>query len=290
MRKILFTGSTGQLGRSLELALSDARIPSVGFSRENLDLCDQLSVERAILDLTPEIVINCAAWTAVDDAEEHEESATRINRDAVGHLAKSCHQVGARLIHISTDYVFDGQADSPYSVTAATSPVSAYGRSKLAGEDLARDILGHNLTVVRTAWLYSEYGKNFAKTIGRKALNGEPVRVVADQIGQPTSTHALSRLIIQLIESGSFPPMVHGTCGGSASWFDFACMIYDVAGAPRSLVSAVSSDEYPTRARRPSFSVLAHDWKGSELIPIPDWQEIAQRDLPRVIDVLKREG
>lgn len=290
MRTILFTGSTGQLGRSLELALSHAHIPSVGFSRENLDLCDRLSVERTILHLTPDIVINCAAWTAVDDAEEHEESATRINRDAVGYLAESCRQVGARLIHISTDYVFDGQADIPYSVTASTSPVSAYGRSKLAGEDLARDILGHNLSVVRTAWLYSEYGKNFAKTIGRKALNGEPVRVVADQIGQPTSTHALSGLIIQVIESGSFPPIVHGTCGGSASWFDFASMIYDVAGATRSLVSAVSSDEYPMRAQRPNFSVLAHDWKGSEMISIPDWREIAQRDLPRVFDVLKREG
>lgn len=290
MRRVLFTGSTGQLGRSLELALSEAHIPSVGVSRESLDLCDRPSVTRAIVDLTPDIVVNCAAWTAVDEAEEHEESATKINRDAVGYLAESCREVGARLIHISTDYVFDGHAETPYSVTAATTPLSAYGRSKLAGENLAREILGRNLSVVRTAWLYSEYGKNFAKTIGRRALKGDSVRVVADQIGQPTSTHALSGLIIQLMRGGSFPPIVHGTCGGSASWFDFACMIYDAAGAPRSLVSAVSSDEYPTRAQRPTFSVLAHDWKGSEMISIPDWSEIARRDLPRVVDVLKREG
>jgi dTDP-4-dehydrorhamnose reductase len=206
----------------------------------------------------PAIVVNTAAWTAVDAAEDHPGEAALINETGARTLAAACRAFGSRLAHISTDYVFDGSADSPIPEDAACNPRTVYGHTKRAGEIAVLEELGDLCCVVRTAWLYSEYGSNFAKTMMRRALAGAPVSVVDDQIGQPTSAHDLARHAINLMTSGAPHGIYHGTNSGRASWYEFAQSIYTLAGADMSLVSATDSSNYPTRATRPRYSVLSH--------------------------------
>jgi dTDP-4-dehydrorhamnose reductase len=269
--------------------LESQSVEYVALGHQQLDITDSVAVEKAIRELKPAIVLNAAAWTAVDDAEEHEEEALRVNAQGPANLARSSSLVGARLIHISSDYVFDGEAKSPYRVDSQTEPQNAYGRTKLAGEKAVLE-LGDNVCVVRTAWLYSEHGKNFAKTMAARALRGEAVRVVNDQFGQPTSAHDLAQLIFEISQLDQTPRIVHGTNSGEATWFQFAQEIYSLLGADRGLISPVDTSAFPTVAKRPVYSVLSHDDHSSwGLRPMQDWNAGLSDSIERIRLAIQKE-
>ena len=269
----LVVGANGQLGRSMTALLEKCAIDYVAVDRLQLDITDSVAVEKVIENLQPTVVLNAAAWTAVDDAEGHEADALRVNAQGPANLARSSAQIGARLIHISTDYVFDGQANNPYTVNSPIEPMNAYGRTKLAGEKAVLESGDRNNCVVRTAWLYSAHGKNFAKTMAVRALSGEPVRVVNDQLGQPTSAHDLAQLIWSISQLEKMPSIAHGTNSGQATWFQFAQEIYSQLGADPALVSPVDTSAFPTVAKRPAYSVLDHsDFPAWGLQPMQNWQ------------------
>jgi dTDP-4-dehydrorhamnose reductase len=211
------------------------------------------------------IVINAVAYTAVDNAESELELANLINGDYAGKLAKAAQNVGARLMHISTDYVFDGSATSPYSTTAPTNPKSAYGSSKLLGEILVADS-GVNYTIFRTAWLYGQNGRCFPKVMFEKALSKDRLKVVNDQFGQPTWTKDLAQQVVAFAELNGAPNIVHAVSSGQCTWFEFAKEI--LGDYP---IEPVSSSEFVTPAKRPSYSVLENS--SSQITPIGDWRE-----------------
>jgi dTDP-4-dehydrorhamnose reductase len=199
--------------------------------------------------------------------------------------------VGARLVHISTDYVFDGQANMPYTVTSPTEPMNAYGRTKLAGENAIREFQDGNSCIVRTAWLYSEHGKNFAKTMTIRALRGEEVRVVGDQFGQPTSAHDVAQLILDISLLKEMPLIVHGTNAGQATWFQFAQEIYSQLCADPGLVSPVDTSAFPTVAKRPTYSVLDHaDFVSRSLKPLQNWKDGLTDSIERIRSEIQKEA
>ena len=287
----LVVGASGQLGRCMTELLEENGSNYVAMGHHHLDIRDAVAVEKVIEDLKPTIVLNAAAWTAVDDAEEHEADALRVNARGPANLALSSSSIGARLIHISTDYVFDGQANTPYSVNSPTEPMNAYGRTKLAGEKAVLESGDRNNCVVRTAWLYSEHGKNFAKTMTFRALRGEPVRVVNDQLGQPTSAHGVAQLIWSISQLEKMPPISHGTNAGQATWFQFAQEIYSQLGADPALVSPVDASVFPTVAKRPAYSVLDHaDFASWGLQPMQNWKNGLTDSIKRIRSEIQKEA
>ena len=261
-------GAAGQLGRSLSTALTDAEIAHVSLTRDDCDISSAAVVQDVMTRLKPTTVVNAAAWTAVDAAEDHPEEAGRINEIGARNVAVACHRTGAQLVHISTDYVFDGKAVAPIAEDAVCAPRTVYGRTKRAGELAVMEALGEMSYVVRTAWLYSEHGYNFAKTMMRRAISGSAVNVVNDQVGQPTNAHDLATHIIDLVTQRAPHGIYHGTNSGSATWYEFARKIYAIAGADEGLVSATDSTSYPAKAERPGYSVLAHN--RTELHGVPE--------------------
>lgn len=254
--KVLVTGGAGQLGQALAAtAAQDVTILAPG--RADLDITSAAAVTEACAAAKPDLIINAAAWTAVDQAESQEAAALQVNAVAVEHLAKAAASAGARLIQVSTDYVFDGQACQPYDPDSIPAPVSAYGRTKLAGEQAARTHHPAPL-IVRTAWVYAAKGNNFVHTMLRLMAERDEVRVVADQVGTPTHATSLARAIWSLqSHSGTF----HWTDAGVASWFDFAQAIQDEAFALGLLsrtvpIRPLATSDYPTPAPRPAWSVL----------------------------------
>lgn len=228
-------------------------------TRAELDIGDRVAVQEAVRSLKPSLIINAAAYTAVDKAEDEPDAAFRINRDAVRHLAEAAHATGARFLHVSTDYVFDGMKATPYLPQDAPNPLGVYGASKLAGEKAARDATDGAALVVRTAWVYAVSGRNFVNTMLKLMRDREEVRVVADQRGTPTHAGSLARalgLFAQISASGLY----HWTDGGEASWYEFALAIRAAASrcgqAGLARVTPISTAEYPTRARRPAYTVL----------------------------------
>lgn len=269
----LIIGSNGQFGHCMVDFLQKKSIEHVAATRRDLDICELDSVASLFDLLQPTVVINAAAWTAVDDAENFESEAHAVNAVGASNVAKAARDHGSRLIHVSTDYVFNGQANCPYKVDDPTSPLNAYGRTKLAGDTAVLQIGQGHFSVVRTAWLYSQYGKNFAKTMVVRALRGEPVRVVNDQVGQPTSAHDLSKLIWRIALLEHAPAIVHGTNSGQATWFEFAKEIYSLLGADTDLVSPVETSAFPTVAKRPGYSVLDHsDLDNYGILPMQNWK------------------
>lgn len=270
MTRWLVTGAGGMLGREVVALLGPS---ATAATRADLDITDGSAVAGAVAG--HQVVVNCAAWTDVDGAEAHESDATTINGDAVRTLADACRASGARLLQVSTDYVFDGRGTSPYPEDAPTAPVNAYGRSKLAGERAALSVDGGY--VVRTAWLYGAHGKNFVATMLRLAGQRDTVNVVADQVGQPTWARALATQLVELgtrAATGEAPAGVyHGTATGTASWYDLARAVFATAGLDPERVRPITSDQFPLPAPRPSYSVLGHDrWAAAGVAPQPDWQ------------------
>jgi dTDP-4-dehydrorhamnose reductase len=241
--------------------------------------------------LSPNVLVNCAAWTDVDGAETNELEASRVNGDGAENLAMVAKNCGTKLIHVSTDYVFSGESKSPWQVNDAINPKSAYGRTKADGETRVLATYPENSSIVRTAWLYSPWGTNFAKTMTRLAINGDGVvRVVIDQMGQPTSATDLAKQLVELGLSSSPEGIYHGTNSGQATWFDFAQEIFKLAGADENRVVGVSSIEYPRAAKRPLNSVLSHDeWDRTSLNPMRDWRIALVEAMPAIISAVKAE-
>lgn len=258
--KVLITGTSGQVGRSL-VSTAPAEITLLTASHKDLDIADGEAVRAYVHSHSPEVIINAAAYTAVDRAESEPELARRVNSDGPNHVAIAARDTGARLIHISTDFVFDGAASSPYLPGAATNPLSVYGRTKLAGEEAVVEGLPGKSVVLRTAWVYAAEGTNFLRTMLRIMNANGSVRVVADQVGTPTAARALAETLWKIVAEPKIHGIHHWTDAGVASWYDFAVAIAE-EGARLKLVpdnvtvAPIATAEYPTPARRPSYSVL----------------------------------
>lgn len=278
--KILITGAYGQLGQALHEAL-ETEIPakSIYTDRDTLDITDAKAVRNFVLDNDVTHIVNCAAYTAVDRAEEDQALCTALNVTAVQNLANAAQAANAKIIHVSTDYVFDGNAHRPYRETDKPNPLSHYGATKRKGET-ALMALAPECIIVRTAWLYSNTGHNFVKTILNKGKEGKPLRVVCDQIGAPTFAPDLAQAIVAILKSPQWVPGIfHFTNEGAISWYDFAKAILRIAQVDCA-VFPVLSDEYPTVAHRPFYSVLDRSRiKNTYSISIPYWEESLQRML-----------
>ena len=287
----LITGGSGQLGIAVSRELDKHGIAFDAWSSKDLDITQCSTVSEAIKRLSPEVIINCAAWTDVDGAESYEEEASRVNSDGPENLASAAKLCNSKLIHVSTDYVFSGDGNSPWKITDAVNPQSAYGRTKALGESRARATYPEGSFVVRTAWLYSPWGKNFAKTMTKLAIKGDgEVRVVKDQVGQPTSALDLAKQLLDLGLSTSPTGTYHGTNSGQGTWFEFAQEIFRLSGADVGRVIPVSSSEYPRPAKRPSYSVLSHDaWASTSIRPMRDWRIALADTMPSIISAVKAE-
>jgi dTDP-4-dehydrorhamnose reductase len=280
----LITGAGGMLGRDLAALLAAEGERVAGFSRAELDITDAAAAGRAVARHKPDIVVNCAAWTAVDDAEAAEDSARDVNGRAVGYLAAACADHRATLVQVSTDYVFDGLADKPYAEDHPPAPRTAYGRTKLAGERAACSTLPGNAYVVRTAWLYGAHGPSFVRTMLNRARAASPVSVVDDQRGQPTWTVDVARQVLALITAQAPAGIYHATSSGETTWFGLARDVYALAGADPALVTPTSTAAYPRPAPRPAYSSLGHDgWLAAGIEPIGDWREALERAFPAML-------
>jgi dTDP-4-dehydrorhamnose reductase len=287
----LITGGSGQLGIAVSKELSVRGISFTAWSSLDLDIAVGPLVLDLISKLSPKVIVNCAAWTDVDGAETNELQASRVNGDGAGNLAKAAKSCGAKLIHVSTDYVFSGVSKSPWQVTDAINPQSAYGRTKADGERRIIEAYPEKSSIVRTAWLFSPWGKNFAKTMTEIAINsfGE-VQVVDDQIGQPTFATDLAIQLIELGTSGPLAGIYHCTNSGEGTWFEFARNVFKLAGADVNRVIPVASSEYPRPAKRPSYSVLSHEgWPKTTFQPMREWQIALQEAMPAIISSVKGE-
>lgn len=269
----LVTGAGGMLGRDLlDLLADDPQISVTALGHADLDITDPLAVTKAVAG--HDVVVNCAAWTAVDDAEAHEAEAFAVNAIGPANLARAAARDGARLLQVSTDYVFAGDADLPYAEDAPIAPASAYGRTKAAGEWAVRSELPQRHWILRTAWLYGEGGPNFVRTMARLERSHETVSVVDDQRGQPTWSRDLARRIIDVVQGGAPFGTYHATSSGSATWYDLARMVFAAVGADADRVRPTSSAEFVRPAPRPAWSVLGHDrWAQAGLTPLRDWRE-----------------
>ncbi len=257
--KILITGCNGQLGQSLNPLLADHQLET--HDKQTLDLTDPAAIAAMFASFQPDIVINASAYTAVDKAESDVTAADAVNHLAVEYLARECARYGVKLIHVSTDFVFDGDSGKPYPTDAATNPINVYGKTKLDGELAALKHLPEDTYIIRTAWLYSEFGNNFVKTMLRLMRERPQLKVVCDQIGSPTSAHTLAQLIKQMVQMPPAPGIYHCTDAGVASWYDFAVAIQEEGLRAGLLEQAIEilpipASDYPTPAQRPTYSVL----------------------------------
>jgi dTDP-4-dehydrorhamnose reductase len=281
MSRWLVAGAGGMLGQDLAAVLCDAGEDVTSLSRADLDITDEAAVRAVLRRGRPDVVVNCAAWTAVDDAEAHEDRALEVNGRGAAHLAAGCAAHGLPMVHMSTDYVFAGDASRPYAESDAAGPRTAYGRSKLAGEQSVGRLLPEAGYVVRTAWLYGTHGRNFVSTMIRLERERRTVEVVADQRGQPTWTVDVAGQLVALIRSGAAPGVYHATSSGEASWFDLAREVFRLLGADPERVRATTGRSYARPAARPGYSVLGHDaWARAGIAPIGDWRLSLRRAFP----------
>ena len=288
--KWLISGANGQLGRCLQKMLDVKGIDYVALSRADLDVTNIGQVEKLVNSTKPDVVINAAAYTNVEQAEIDSDEAFKVNQLGAANLAIASRSVNAKLVHFSTDYVFAGNGNSPWKVNDLTEPLSIYGKSKLAGEvEILKEYPEKSL-IIRTAWLCSPYGKNFYKTMLTKALNGyERVRVVNDQQGQPTSASDLAELTLNAVAKNVASGVFHGTNAGSCSWFEFAQYIFEIVGADPARVTPVLSSEFATKVQRPKYSVLDNKkWSEFGLVPLGHWKDSVKKALPDMMQSLAK--
>jgi dTDP-4-dehydrorhamnose reductase len=275
------------LGRDLVGLLRREGEDVAALGRGELDITDAAAVRAALGRRVPDVVVNCAAWTAVDDAETHEDAALRVNGHAVADLAAACADRDVTLVQVSTDYVFDGAAGRPYGEADPPSPRTAYGRTKLPGERAVLDRFGGGGVpgyVVRTAWLYGAHGPNFVRTMIRLERERPTVDVVDDQRGQPSWTADVARQLIALVRSGAAGGVYHATSSGETTWFGLAREVFALLGADPARVRPTTSSGYVRPAPRPSYSVLGHDaWAKAGLDPIGDWRHALRRAFPQLL-------
>jgi len=285
MQKVIVTGAGGQLGRELQ-ALA-AAFPSLEFvfaDRSQLAIDDPGRIASFFDDNRPDWCINCAAYTAVDKAETEKEAAFRINGDAPGWLARACKVVGARMIHISTDYVFDGSSSTPLREDDKTDPINVYGASKLEGEDKALREHPDGTLIIRTSWVYSEFGNNFVKTMMRLMGERPSISVVNDQIGSPTYAADLAAAILHIVTGSNWSPGIYNYSNeGVISWYDFALAIRTLIGSSCQ-VNPIPSASFPTPARRPHYSLLDKSLIGKTYgLSIPDWHDSLEVCISRLL-------
>jgi len=289
----LVLGGNGQLGKALSVILDERGVDFRAWGSEDLDITSALKCNQKIGELAPSVIINAAAWTDVDGAESNPNGAHAVNEVGALNLAVAAKSVGAIFAHVSTDYVFSGVSDRPWREDDLRAPVSVYGKSKAAGELAVLNEYAERSYIFRTAWLYSPWGKNFATTMARLALFGnEQVRVVNDQIGQPTSAMDLANQIVDAVFAELPFGIYHATNSGKASWFEFAQEIFRLCGPTGSVnrLIPLSSSEYVRVAKRPAYSVLGHDgWNlvgssGKSLSPMRTWQSGLIEYLPKIVE------
>ena len=273
--RLLVTGAAGMLGRDVVAAANDAGHEVVALTRADLDIADAAAVRAAVVDARPDAVVNCAAWTDVDGAEAEEAAATAVNGDGAGHVAAATAEAGALLVHVSSDYVFDGEAHEPYEEDAPTGPRSAYGRSKLAGEHA---VAGDRVAIVRSSWLFGPHGRNFVDTMRRVGVERDEVAVVNDQIGCPTHTGHLAPALVAIAERGT-TGILHVAGAGRCSWFDLAVATFAEAAIDCD-VRPQATAELGRPAPRPAFSALASTRSDAPILP--DWREGLRAHLARV--------
>jgi dTDP-4-dehydrorhamnose reductase len=274
--RLLVTGGAGMLGQAVAAAATRLGHDVVALSRAELDVTDADHVRRVVAAAEPRAVVNCAAWTDVDGAETAEAAATAVNGDGAGNVARAAAEVGARIVHVSTDYVFDGEREhagggggEPWIESDPVNPLGAYGRSKLAGEEQVAAATPEH-AIVRTAWLYGAGGRNFVDTMLALGDERDEVSVVTDQVGSPTWTVHLAEGLVELAERGDDVGILHATGGGSCSWYELAVEVFDRAGM-RCRVLPTTSDRFPRPARRPAYSVLGTE--RDEAPVLPPWQD-----------------
>lgn len=274
MRNILVTGANGQLGSEMRLLAEENSSYNYFFTDvDSLDICDEKAVMDYVAANEIDVIVNCAAYTAVDKAEDNAGLCDKLNHIAPGYLAKAAQNRGAAMIQVSTDYVFDGTNHIPYKEDEPTCPASVYGTTKLAGE---KSVLGHceKAVVIRTAWLYSTFGNNYVKTMIRLGRERDSLGIVFDQIGTPTYARDLARAIYAIINKGIVRGIYHFSDEGVCSWYDFTKSIHRLAGITTCHVRPLHSEEYPAKAARPHYSVLDKTKiKATFGIEIPHWEE-----------------
>ena len=305
MTRWLVVGSAGMLGRDLTDLLRARGEDVASRTRADLDITDASGVAAAIASAKPDAVVNCAAWTAVDAAEAHEDEALAVNSGGAARLAAACADEGAVLVHLSTDYVFDGLSSAPYAERAIPAPRTAYGRTKLAGEVAVRAALPDSCYVVRTGWLYGAHGRNFVHTMLRLARAGTSPGVVDDQRGQPTWTRDVAAAVHALITADAPPGVYHATSSGETTWFGLAQEVFQLYRSAvadegqdlqnpdieRTLVAPrpITTADYPLPAPRPAYSVLGHDaWGAAGIAPIGDWRDALRRAFPEMLAAAPR--
>ena len=270
---ILVVGGDGQLGKSINVAANATSYSIISLNHKELDVTNKALVDQVINSIGPKLVVNCAAWTNVDEAEKHPERAIEINAYGALNLATACKSVGARFFQISTDYVFSGNTQVPWDENDAKSPISSYGLSKSMGEDFVLDSYIENSFIIRTSWLYGLEGDNFLTKILKKIEAQEKnLRIVDDQIGQPTLVSDLAERILQMSDAKLNSVIYHASNTGQASWFDFASRVFTLRNQPNEYISAIKTGDYNSIAKRPAFSVLGQSaWIDSGLPPMRDW-------------------
>ena len=291
LRAILVTGSTGQLGQSIKAIVAD--YPDYEFvfaNRQQLDLSYETSITNFFEDQTFDIIINCAAHTAVDKAESEPELANQINHLAVQKLADIAKQKKTKLIHISTDYVFNGKQYRPYLETDSIEPQGVYGQTKLSGEQAIQNTLKNNAIIIRTSWVYSEYGNNFVKTMLKLGQERDSLNVIFDQVGTPTYAKDLARNIMSIVQSQEFHQadfttnIVHYSNEGVCSWYDFTKTIFELTNI-QCQVSPIETKDYPAPAKRPHYSVLNKGKiKQTYHLTIPHWKDSLKECLTAMQD------
>lgn len=287
--KILITGAGGQLGRSLQRTFTRNQVDYVSCSRDELDITSESSLEK-ISKENPSIIINCASYTNVNAAERNQKDAEAVNVNGVRNMVKAANSVGARLLHISTDYVFSGEGNVPWGIHDLPNPKTVYGKTKRLGEKEIELIGDANTTVIRTAWLYGPYGSNFAKTIIKKVTQSRDyISVVTDQVGQPTSTIELADVIYEICTLDESPKIVHLANLGVASWNEFAQELAKMCGESPDRILPITTDDYHSQADRPKFSVLEVSdlkTKGSKLMK--HWRESLEVVFPEIFESVSK--
>lgn len=283
---ILVTGANGQLGNEMRvLSEEHPRYTCFFTDVHELDICNEPAVHEFVRSNRIDLIVNCAAYTAVDKAEDNQALCDELNHLAPGYLAAAAEACGAALIHVSTDYVFDGTAHLPYTEEMPPSPASVYGATKLAGEQVVMKKCSRAM-IIRTSWLYSSYGNNFVKTMIRLGNERDTLGVVFDQIGTPTYAYDLASAVFAVIERGVVPGIYHFSNEGVCSWYDFAWVIHRLAGITTCRVNPLHTDEFPAKAPRPPYSVLDKaKIKKTFGIDIPHWEA----SLAACIEKLKGE-
>ncbi|MFR3729974.1 dTDP-4-dehydrorhamnose reductase [Lacrimispora sp.] len=278
--KVFVTGVKGQLGFDIMNELKKRGHEAIGVDIEEMDITDEESVNRVIKAAAPDAVIHCAAYTAVDAAEDNEELCRKVNAAGTGYIARVCRELDIKLMYISTDYVFNGQGTRPWEPDDKREPLNVYGQTKYEGELAIEEIL-EKYFIVRIAWVFGVNGKNFIKTMLNLGKTRDKLTVVADQIGSPTYTYDLARLLVDMIETEKYG-RYHATNEGLCSWYEFACEIFKQAGM-NVTVEPVSSDQFPVKAKRPMNSRMSKDKLDENgFVRLPSWQDALARYLTKI--------